>query len=197
MPRPVNRPVEVWQPIVSGTDRALNFMAEWGIKGMILGTGEQYVDDWVHRYQEANARHGRELKLGENLALGLWSYLDDSHEKAEQALEPLFEEHVKFAAPLGMLRYSDQQMQATGPGGAARHIAAGINFRDVIEKRAWWAGTPEETVAYLEEIEHRYPGLEQIMVAFPMGATVQQFREQMTRFAKEVMPAFGKQGVTA
>ena len=197
VPRPINRPVEVWQPIVSGTDRALNFMAKWGIKGVILGTGEQYVDDWVHRYQEANARHGRELKLGENLALGIWSYVDDSHEKAEKALEPLFEEHVKFAAPLGMLRYSDQQMKATGPSGAARHIAAGTNFREVIEKRAWWAGTPAETVAYLKEIEQKYPGLEQIMVAFPMGATVQQFREQMTRFAKEVMPAFGKSGVTA
>jgi len=39
--------------------------------------------------------------------------------------------------------------------------------------------------------------VEQIMMAFPMGATVQQFREQVTRFAKEVMPAFGRQGVTA
>ena len=116
------------------------------------------MDDWVHRYQEANARHGRDLKLGENLTLGIWSYIDDSHEIAEKALEPLFEEHVKFAAPLGMLRYSDQQMESTGPGGAARHIAAGTNFRDVIEKRAWWAGTPEETIAYLKEIEDKYPG---------------------------------------
>jgi hypothetical protein len=33
------------------------------------------------------------------------------------------------------------------------------------------------------------------MVAFPMGATVQQFKEQMTRFAKEVMPAFSAEGV--
>ena len=33
------------------------------------------------------------------------------------------------------------------------------------------------------------------MVAFPMGATVQQFEEQITRFANEVMPAFGRQQV--
>jgi alkanesulfonate monooxygenase SsuD/methylene tetrahydromethanopterin reductase-like flavin-dependent oxidoreductase (luciferase family) len=195
VPRPTHLPVETWQPIVSGTDRALNFMAKWGIKGIILGTGEEYVDDWVHRYREANARHGRQLLLGENLGLGLWCYIDDSQEKAEKALEPLFEEHVKFAAPLGMLRYSDEQMEQTGPGGAARHIAAGTNFREVIEKRAWFAGNPEETIAYLREIEAKYPGLEQIMVAFPMGATVQQFKEQMTRFAKEVMPAFSAEGV--
>jgi len=30
-----------------------------------------------------------------------------------------------------------------------------------------------------------------------MGATVQQFREQITRFAREIMPAFGKSGVAA
>lgn len=193
VPRPVNRPVEVWQPIVSGTERALDFMAKWGIKGVILGTGEQYVDDWVHRYQAANAHQGRDLKLGENLCLGIWSYMDDSHAKAEQALQPLFEEHVKFAAPLGMLRYNNQQMEATGPGGAARHIAAGTNFREVLEKRAWWAGTPEETIAYLKELECKYPGLENVMLAFPMGSTTQQFHEQITRFAREVMPAFRKE----
>ena len=197
VPRPANLPVETWQPIVSGTDRALNFMAKWGIKGMILGTGEEYVDDWAHRYQEANARAGQELHLGENLGLGLWCYIDDSHEKAEKALEPLFEEHVKFAAPLGMLRYSDDNMEQTGPGGAARHIAAGANFRDVIQKRAWFAGSPEETIAYLKEIEDKYPGLEHVMLGFPMGASIQQFKEQMTRFAKQVMPAFGPQRVKA
>ena len=190
VPRPVNRPVEIWQPVVSGTDRAFDFMAKWGMKGVILGTGEEYVDDWIHRFQQANQRAGQDLALGENLALGIWSYMDDSREKARQALEPMFEEHVKFAAPLGMLRYNDRQMEATGPGGVARHIAAGVDFQDVIQKRAWWAGTPEDTVAYLKELEEKYPGLEQIMIGFPMGATAQQFREQMTRFAQEVMPAF-------
>ena len=170
-------------------------MAKWDIKGIILGTGEEYVDDWVHRYQEANARVGRDLTLGGGLGLGLWCYIDDTREKAEKALEPLFEEHVKFAAPLGMLRYSDEQMDETGPGGASRHIAAGSNFREVIKKRAWFAGNPEEIIAYLKEVEEKYPGLEQIMLGFPMGSTSDQFKEQITRFAKEVMPAFVLQKV--
>ncbi|MFQ6029549.1 MAG: LLM class flavin-dependent oxidoreductase [Dehalococcoidia bacterium] len=195
VPRPAHLPVEVWQPIVSGTPRAMSFMAQHGIKGVILGTGEEYVKDWVHRYQEANAQEGRQLALGENMALGLWSYIDDSRQRAERSLQPLFEEHVKFAAPLGMLRYNDDQMQAIGPGGAARHIAAGSSFQQVLENRAWWAGTPEETIAYLRELEEKYPGLEQIMIAFPMGSTQAQFKEQLTRFAKEVMPAFKRQTV--
>jgi alkanesulfonate monooxygenase SsuD/methylene tetrahydromethanopterin reductase-like flavin-dependent oxidoreductase (luciferase family) len=190
VPRPAHLPVETWQPIVSGTPRGLDFMANHGIKGIILGTGEQYIDDWVHQYQEANARYGRDLQLGENLALGLWCYVDDTQEKARRAMEPIFEEHVKFAAPLGMLRYSDEQMKATGPGGAARHIAAGSNFQEVLEKRAWFCGDPEETIAYLKEVEAKYPGLEQILIAFPMGASRDQFNEQVTRFAQEVMPAF-------
>jgi alkanesulfonate monooxygenase SsuD/methylene tetrahydromethanopterin reductase-like flavin-dependent oxidoreductase (luciferase family) len=197
VPRPGHLPVETWQPIVSGTPRGLDFMARHGIKGVILGTGEQYVDDWVHRYQEANARYGRQLQLGEDLALGLWCYVDDTREKAERALEPLFEEHVKFAAPLGMLRYRDEHMRATGPQGVARHIAAGTNFQEVLEKRAWFCGNPEETIAYLKELEGKYPGLGQILIAFPMGATTAQFKEQVSRFAQEVMPAFRPQRVKA
>ncbi len=190
VPRPVHRPVEIWQPIVSGTPRGLDFMARHGIKGMILGTASEYVDRWVHTYQEVNARRGRRLQLGENLALGLWCYLDDTHEQAKRALQPMFEEHVKFAAPLGMLRYSDEQMQATGPGGVARHIAAGANFEEVLEKQAWFCWTPEETIAYLKDIEGKYPGLEHIVLGFQMGASTVQFKDQLARFAREVMPAF-------
>ena len=36
VPRPIN-PVETWQPIVSSSERGLNFMAKNGIKGMIGG----------------------------------------------------------------------------------------------------------------------------------------------------------------
>lgn len=190
VPRPMHRPVETWQPMVSGSPRGLEFMAKHGIKGMILGTATEYVDTWMRQYQEANARYGRELQLGENLALGLWCAMDRSREQAKRALQPLFEEHVKFAAPLGMLRYSKEQMQATGPGGVARHIAASTNFEEVLAKRAWFCGTPEETVAYLQDLEEAYPGLEHIVLGFPMGASTAQFREQLTAFAQEVMPAF-------
>ena len=197
VPRPVNRPVEVWQPVVSGSERGMDFMAKHGIKGLILGTHTDYVDDYMRKFQAANAKYGRELPLGGNLALGLWAYVEDTVEKAEKALEPLFEEHVKFAAPLGMLRYTDEQMKQIGPGGVARHIAAGSDFRDVLEKKAWFAGNPETTIAYLKEIEEKYPGIEQVMIGFPMGETKAQFKEQLTRFAKDIIPSFKPQGVVA
>ena len=102
----------------------------------------------------------------------------------------MFEEHVKFAAPLGMLRYRQEQMDEMGPTGAARHIAAGIDFEDVLQKRAWICANPDEMIGYLKAIEARYPGLEHVMLGFPFGATVAQFKGQLTRFAREVMPAF-------
>ena len=196
VPRPVH-PVETWQPVVSGSDRGMDFMAKHGIKGLILGTHADYVDEYMHKFQEANRKYGRDLPLGGNLGIGLWAYLDDTVAKAEKALEPLFEEHVKFSAPLGMLRYTDDQMKEVGPGGAGRHIAAGVNFRETLDKRAWFAGDSESTISYLKEIEEKYPGVEQIMIGFPMGETKAQFKEQITRFAKEVIPSFKKLSVTS
>ena len=64
VPRPLHRPMEVWQPIVSGTPRAFDFMARHGIKGAILGTAAEQVDRWIHQFQEANARHGRPCSWG-------------------------------------------------------------------------------------------------------------------------------------
>jgi hypothetical protein len=72
----------------------------------------------------------------------------------------------------------------------ARHIAAGVDFEDVLQKRAWICGTPAEIIDYLKDIEARYPGLEHLMLGFPFGATTAQFKAQLTRFAEEVIPAF-------
>jgi alkanesulfonate monooxygenase SsuD/methylene tetrahydromethanopterin reductase-like flavin-dependent oxidoreductase (luciferase family) len=197
VPRPVHRPVETWQPVVSGSERGLDFMARHGVKGVMLGTAAAYVGDWMQRFQAANARYGRQLQLGENLAMGLWCYMDASYDAAKQALQPLFEEHVKFAAPLGMLRYNDAQMQATGPAGVATHIAAGSSFAEVLANRAWFCGTPRDTVAYLQELQDTYPGLEHIMLGFPMGLSKTQFQDQLSCFAEEVMPAFKATHVSA
>ena len=46
VPRPLRQPVEVWQPIVSGSARSIDFMAHHGIKGVISATAEEFVDRW-------------------------------------------------------------------------------------------------------------------------------------------------------
>ena len=190
VPRPSRLPVETWQPIVSGSLRGFDFMAKHGLKGIIMGTAAEHMDKMVHAYQEANARYGRSTELGEGLALGVWWRIDDSRQEARRWLQPAFEEHVKFAAPLGMLRYSNEQMEALGPGGVASHIAAGGDFEDVLNSGAWFCDTPEAMTAFLKEIEVKYPGVEQIILPCPFGWTTEQSKQQFTRFAEEVMPAF-------
>jgi hypothetical protein len=46
------------------------------------------------------------------------------------------------------------------------------------------------TFSYLKLLEAKYPGLEHVMIAWALGTPRGVMLEQLTRFAKEVMPAF-------
>ena len=188
VPRPLRQPVEVWQPIVSGSARSLDFMARHGIKGVVSATAEQFVDRWFRDYKAAAAGHGRSLALGEDLILGFRMCLDDTRAGAMRRAQPYFEEHAKFMAPLGMLRYSEEHVKAV----AARQAQSptGATLDKGVANRSWLCGPAAEIVAYLKEIEARYPGLEQVMIAWALGTPRALMLEQLERFAREVMPAF-------
>ncbi len=190
VPRPVHQPVEVWQPIVSGSARGLDFMARHGIKGVISATAEEFVHRWSRDYQEAARRYGRELQLGEELILGFRMCIDETAERAIERARPFFEEHAKFMAPLGMLRYSEEHVRAVAARQAQSPAAASLE--NGVRNRSWLCGPPEEIVGYLREIEQRYPGLEHIMIAWALGTPRALMIEQLTRFAHEVMPAFAR-----
>ena len=61
VPRPRNLPVETFQPLVSSSQRAIDFMAKHGIKGIVGrgaatgGASESVMKQW----QETLAKHGR------------------------------------------------------------------------------------------------------------------------------------------
>ena len=188
VPRPVHQPLEVWQPIVSGSARSLDFMARHGIKGVISATAEQFVERWLRDYQAAAGRHGRNLQLGEDVILGFRMCLDDSEARAMDRARPYFEEHAKFMAPLGMLRYSEEQVKAVAARQAQSPTTA--TLENGVANRSWLCGPPAHIVGYLKEVEARYPGLEHIMIAWALGTPRELMIEQLTRFAREVMPAF-------
>jgi alkanesulfonate monooxygenase SsuD/methylene tetrahydromethanopterin reductase-like flavin-dependent oxidoreductase (luciferase family) len=187
VPRPL-RPVEVWQPIVSGSARGLDFMARHRIKGVISATAEELVQRWVGDYREAVRRHGRELALGEELILGFRMCIDDTVEAAVRRARPYFEEHAKVMAPLGMLRYSEEHARAV----AARRPQSptSATLENGVANRSWLCGPSADIVAYLKEIERRYPGLDHVMIGWAIGTPRDLMVEQLTRFAREVMPAF-------
>jgi alkanesulfonate monooxygenase SsuD/methylene tetrahydromethanopterin reductase-like flavin-dependent oxidoreductase (luciferase family) len=188
VPRPLNQPVEIWQPIVSGSARSLDFMARHGIKGVVSATAEGIVQRWFAEYREAARRHGRELQLGEDLILGFRMCLDETAERAIERARPYFEEHAKCMAPLGMLRYSEEHVAAV----AARQVqsASAATLENGVRNRTWLCGPPADIIAYFKELERRYPGLEHVMIAWALGTPRDLMIEQLTRFAREVIPAF-------
>jgi alkanesulfonate monooxygenase SsuD/methylene tetrahydromethanopterin reductase-like flavin-dependent oxidoreductase (luciferase family) len=188
VPRPLRQPVEIWQPIVSGSARGLDFMARHRIKGVISATAEELVQRWIGDYQESARRHGRPLQLGEDLILGFRICLDDTVERAIERARPYFEEHAKVMAPLGMLRYSEEHVKAVAARRAQSPSAA--TLENGVRNRSWLCGPSTDIIAYLKDVERQYPGLDHVMLAWAIGTPRAVMVEQLTRFAREVMPAF-------
>ena len=114
VPRPLRRPVECWQPIQGGSQRALDFMAKMGIKGVVGGGSAE--GGAMHRvvlaWQEAQARVGRQLQLGEDLCFGYHFYLADSREQGIREAGKYYEENLKMFGPLRLVRaLTDQQIE--------------------------------------------------------------------------------------
>src|SRR5215210_511135 len=99
VPRPIHRPVEIWQPIASG--KTLEYIATRGIKGMVTLNGEQIFDQVAHAYRDAAASAGRQLQLGEDLCWGVGVYLADTQQEAMRRVEPAHDERYKWFAPFG------------------------------------------------------------------------------------------------
>ena len=69
--------------------------------------------------------------------------------------------------------------------------AAGVpSVEHYMKTGAWFAGPPEDLVAYLKDLQSRYPGLEYVNMSLSMGTPQKVMLEQLAWFAKEVMPKF-------
>jgi alkanesulfonate monooxygenase SsuD/methylene tetrahydromethanopterin reductase-like flavin-dependent oxidoreductase (luciferase family) len=190
VPRPVHRPVECWQPIVSASPRALDFMVRHNIKGVIGGGAATMAEGPILGYRDAAARAGKSLKPGENLAISIFFHLAETREKAIREITPYYEEHVKMFAPLGFVPgATPAQIEASSKRGGWG--AAGVpTVEHYMKSGAWFAGPPEELTAYLKDLESRYPGLELVNMSISMGTPQKVMIEQLDWFAKEVMPKF-------
>jgi alkanesulfonate monooxygenase SsuD/methylene tetrahydromethanopterin reductase-like flavin-dependent oxidoreductase (luciferase family) len=187
VPRPIHRPVELWQPIASG--KTLEYIASRGIKGMVDLNGEQIFRQVAQAYREAAARAGRQLELGQDLCRGFGFFVADSLEEAFRQVEPSHDERYKWFAPFGFVRYADEQGRPWGTPGAPARIPT---LRDGVAQQAWLLGPAESIIASLRQWEREYPGLEHVMLHWGEGTPMALFKEQLERFAREVMPAFAR-----
>ena len=190
VPRPVNRPVECWQPVVSANPRGLDFMVHHGIKGAVGGGAATMAEGPIQAYRDAAARAGKNLQLGENLTVGIFFYVANSREQAVRELTPYYEEHVKMFGPLGFVPgITPAQVAASSRRGG--WDAAGVPTLDHYMKLgSWFAGTPQQLIEHLKKLEERYPGMQHINLSTSIGTPKAVMLEQFQRVAEEVMPAF-------
>jgi alkanesulfonate monooxygenase SsuD/methylene tetrahydromethanopterin reductase-like flavin-dependent oxidoreductase (luciferase family) len=190
VPRPIHRPVECWQPVVSASARGLDFMMKHRIKGLIGGGAATMAEKSIYAYQEAAHRAGLDYKLGEGLSLGIFYHLADSRERAVREITPWYEEHVKMFGPLGFVPgITPVQLEASTKRGG--WDAAGVpTVEHYMKVGAWFAGTPDELTAYLCSLEQRFPGLEYVHLSNSMGTPKAAMLEQLAWLGKEVIPKF-------
>jgi alkanesulfonate monooxygenase SsuD/methylene tetrahydromethanopterin reductase-like flavin-dependent oxidoreductase (luciferase family) len=190
VPRPIHLPVECWQPVVSASARGLDFMVKYGIKGAVGGGAATMEAGPITAYRDAAARAGKDLKLGEDLMIGLVIHLADTKERAMREIVPLYEEHAKMFAPLNFMPGMTKEQIAT-VGQRGGWYAAGVpRVEHYMKTGAWFAGTPEELITHLRSIEERFPGLETVSLSMPMGTPESIMLEQYRIVGEAVMPAF-------
>jgi alkanesulfonate monooxygenase SsuD/methylene tetrahydromethanopterin reductase-like flavin-dependent oxidoreductase (luciferase family) len=192
VPQPLRRPVQCWQPIVSASPRGLDFMARHGIQGMIGGgaAGGGAASKTVTAWQEALARHGRQTELGADLVIGIMFHIAETEEQAIRQARPYFQEWMKMFAPLGFVPgLSEEQIRALADPRLAP-TAKLPTLEEAVEAGAWYVGPPQRLVERLQQLQERYPGLEEVHVGQVVGTDERVILEQLDRFASDVMPAF-------
>ena len=195
VPRPLTIPVETWQPVVSASQRAMDFMVKHGIKGLIGGGAAAggATGGVMRQWRETLATAGRETELGEDLAIGYTIHIAETEEKAIREARVFFEENMKMFAPLGFVRgLSEDQIRAMEDPRRAR--GAGLpTLEDGVKAGSWLCGPPELVAERLEEVQEHYPGLDQINVGSVIGTPQNVILEQLEAFGKDVMPKFKAQ----
>jgi alkanesulfonate monooxygenase SsuD/methylene tetrahydromethanopterin reductase-like flavin-dependent oxidoreductase (luciferase family) len=189
VPRPVNLPVEIWQPIASG--RTLEYIASKGIKGMVALTGHLLVKQLFKSYQETAAKAGRRLSVGQDMALGVGFYIDETQASAMAKVRPYHDERYKWFAPFGFVRYTDAEGRAWGTPGAPSRVPT---IEEGVEQKVWACGSPQQVVEFLQDVQENYPGLEDIVLQWPEAMPWPEFKDQLSRFASDVIPAFSGAG---
>jgi len=193
VPRPKNLPVECWQPIQGGTERALDFMAKYGIKGVIGGGVAEggAMDNTMEDYRAALVRAGRkDAKLGEDLSVGFHFFLAETVEKGIEFASKMYEENVKMFGPLRLHRGMTEDQMAVMADPSKAPNAGLPSLQDAVKNGAVLCGPPDRIIEQLSSLAERYPGLDRVGMSHPVGTPQSVILEQLEWLAKDVMPAF-------
>jgi alkanesulfonate monooxygenase SsuD/methylene tetrahydromethanopterin reductase-like flavin-dependent oxidoreductase (luciferase family) len=194
VPRPLRLPVETWQPIQGGSERALEFMAKHGIQGMVGGGSAEggAMHKVVLGWQEAHAKMGKHIELGERLCFGFHFYMADSKADGIKRAAKYYEENMKMFGELRLVRaMTDEQIEIMRDPKRAP-TAKLPRIEDAVNAGGFLTGNAQEVIDHLKALEEKYPALDRISVSLSVGVPKSEALEQLQRFAEEVMPAFKK-----
>jgi alkanesulfonate monooxygenase SsuD/methylene tetrahydromethanopterin reductase-like flavin-dependent oxidoreductase (luciferase family) len=192
VPRPLRLPVETWQPIQGGTARGLEFMAKHGVQGMVGGGSAEggAMHKVVMAWQEAHAKLGKHIELGERLCFGFHFYMADSREAGMRKAGKYYEENMKMFGELRLVRaLTEEQIEimrdpVRAPGAKLPRI------EDAVAAGGFLCGSAQQLIDHLKALEEKYPALDRVSVSLSVGVPESEALEQLERFATEVMPAF-------
>ena len=198
VPRPLRLPVETWQPIQGGSARALEFMAKHGIQGMVGGGSAEggAMHKVVLGWQEAHAKMGKHIELGERLCFGFHFYMGKSKADGIERARKYYEENMKMFGELRLVRaMTDEQVEIMRDPKRAP-TAKLPRIEDAVNAGGFLTGNAQEVIDHLKALEEKYPALDRISVSLSVGVPKSEALEQLQRFAEEVMPAFRKAKVS-
>src|SRR3954467_3784038 len=190
VPRPLRLPVETWQPIQGGSARALEFMAKHGIQGMVGGGSAEggAMPKVVLGWQEAHAKLGKHIELGERLCFGFHFYMADSKADGINRARKYYEENMKMFGELRLVRaMTDEQVEIMRDPKRAP-TAKLPKIEDAVAAGGFLTGNAQEVIDHLKALEEKYPALDRVSVSLSVGVPKSEALEQLQRFAEEVMP---------
>jgi len=146
----------------------------------------------VMAWQEAHARAGQQLELGERLCFGFHFYLAKTREQGIREAAKYYEENMKMFGELRLVRaLSDEQIEIMRDRNRAP-TAKLPRIEDAIANGGVLCGSPEQVIEHLKSLEKRYPGLDRVSVSLSVGVPKAVCLEQLEWFATEVMPEFSQ-----
>ena len=179
--------------MAGGSQRGMDFMAQNGIKGVIAGGTAPggNAEDTAIRWQETLQKSGRDVALGDDLAIVVQIHIADSEEKAIREAEPFFQEQLKALAPLGRFpTLTEDQIQATYDPSLA--LTVGLpTLKDAVNDGSWLCGPPDDIAEKISDLLDRFPNIERISVgAGALGIPPSVIRDDISWFGDEILPKF-------
>ncbi len=186
VPKPWNRPVEIWQPVTSPKTYA--YVAQQGHQAVYWMMSRPRLRQGWKLYQDLfEEHHGVKLRRGQNRMLVINVTIGDTTEHAKQIARNGHDEYWKFLGPYG------RQVNYLDENGKSWPNTRLPTLEESMEQGPWVIGTAAEVRDTLASLQEQL-GIEYLTI-FPHypGMVREQAIDQMERFMRDVAPTLTAQ----